>query len=306
MEIYLPVAQMSVHWLLILGLGMAIGILSGMLGVGGGFLLTPLLIFTGIPPSIAVATTASHLTASSMSGAVAQWRKRAIDLKMAAVMTIGGIIGTAAGVWLFGVLRRAGQMDVVVSASYVILLGTIGGLMLRESLSTLRATRGSTATAARRFGQHLWIHGLPFKERFPASRLYISVIPPLVIGFTVGVLSAILGVGGGFIVVPAMIYILRMPTNVVTGTSLAQIIVITAATTVLQAVNNHAVDAMLAVLLVIGGVVGAQFGVRIGARLRGEQLRLVLALMVIAVALRLFIGLVARPGELYSIVVGST
>jgi uncharacterized membrane protein YfcA len=306
MEIYLPVAQMSVHWLLILGLGMAIGILSGMLGVGGGFLLTPLLIFAGIPSSIAVATTASHITASSMSGAMAHWRKRAIDLKMAAVMTVGGIVGTGVGVWLFGVLRRAGQMDFVVSASYVILLGTIGALMLRESLASLRAARGGPVAATRRFGQHLWIHGLPFKERFPASRLYISVIPPLVIGFVVGVLSAILGVGGGFVVVPAMIYILRMPTSVVTGTSLAQIIVITAATTVLQSVNNHAVDAMLAILLVTGGVVGAQFGVRIGARLRGEQLRLVLALVVIAVALRLFVGLVARPSDLYSIVLGST
>jgi len=306
MEIYLPVAQMSVSWVLLLGLGMAIGILSGMLGVGGGFLLTPLLIFSGIPSSIAVATTASHITASSMSGAIAQWRKRAIDLKMAAVMTLGGIVGTIAGVWLFGVLRRAGQMDVVVSISYVLLLGTIGTLMLRESLGTLRAARGGTVTPARRFGQHLWIHGLPFKQRFPASRLYISVIPPLAIGFMVGALSAILGVGGGFIVVPAMIYVLRMPTNVVTGTSLAQIIVITAATTVLQSVNNHAVDAFLAIVLVAGGVIGAQIGVRIGARLRGEQLRLMLALMVIGVALRLFFGLVARPHELYSIASGST
>jgi uncharacterized membrane protein YfcA len=306
MEIYLPVAQMSVSWVLLLGLGMAIGILSGMLGVGGGFLLTPLLIFSGIPSSIAVATTASHITASSMSGAIAQWRKRAIDLKMAAVMTVGGIVGTIAGVWLFGVLRRAGQMDVVVSISYVLLLGTIGALMLRESLGTLRAARGGAATPTRRVGQHLWIHGLPFKQRFPASRLYISVIPPLVIGFAVGALSAILGVGGGFIVVPAMIYLLRMPTNVVTGTSLAQIIVITAATTVLQSVNNHAVDAFLAIVLVVGGVVGAQIGVRIGARLRGEQLRLMLALMVIAVALRLFFGLVARPHELYSIASGIT
>jgi len=257
MEIYLPVAQMSVSWVLLLGLGMGIGILSGMLGVGGGFLLTPLLIFSGIPSSIAVATTASHITASSMSGAIAQWRKRAIDLKMAAVMTLGGIIGTIAGVWLFGVLRRAGQMDVVVSISYVLLLGTIGTLMLRESLGTLRASRGGAVTPARRFGQHLWIHGLPFKQRFPASRLYISVIPPLAIGFAVGVLSSILGVGGGFVVIPAMIYILRMPTNVVTGTSLAQIIVITAATTVLQSVNNHAVDAFLAIVLVLGGVIGA-------------------------------------------------
>jgi hypothetical protein len=284
---------------------MAIGILSGMLGVGGGFLLTPLLIFSGIPSSIAVATTASHITASSMSGAMAHWRKRAIDLKMAAVMTIGGIIGTGAGVWLFGVLRRAGQMDLVVSASYVILLGTIGALMLRESLASLRATRGNPAAATKRFGQHSWIHGLPFKERFPASRLYISVIPPLIIGFVVGVLSAILGVGGGFVVVPAMIYILRMPTNVVTGTSLAQIIVITAATTVLQSVNNHAVDAMLAVLLVTGGVVGAQFGVRVGARLRGEQLRLLLALLVLAVAVRLLVGLVVRPDDPFSVQIGA-
>ena len=306
MEIYLPVAQMSVSWVLLLGLGMAIGILSGMLGVGGGFLLTPLLIFSGIPSSIAVATTASHITASSMSGAIAQWRKRAIDLKMAAVMTVGGIVGTVAGVWLFGVLRRAGQMDVVVSISYVLLLGTIGALMLRESLGTLRAARGGAVTPTRRFGQHLWIHGLPFKQRFPASRLYISVIPPLAIGFAVGALSAILGVGGGFIVVPAMIYVLRMPTNVVTGTSLAQIIVITAATTILQSVNNHAVDAFLALVLISGGVIGAQIGVRIGARLRGEQLRLMLALMVIAVALRLFFGLVASPHELYSIASGST
>ena len=306
MEIYLPVAQMSVSWVLLLGLGMGIGTLSGMLGVGGGFLLTPLLIFSGIPSSIAVATTASHITASSMSGAIAQWRKRAIDLKMAAVMTLGGIVGTIAGVWLFGVLRRAGQMDVVVSISYVLLLGTIGALMLPESLGTLRAARGGAVIPARRSGQHLWIHGLPFKQRFPASRLYISVIPPLAIGFMVGALSSILGVGGGFIVVPAMIYILRMPTNVVTGTSLAQIIVITAATTVLQSVNNHAVDAFLAVVLVLGGVIGAQIGVRIGARLRGEQLRLMLALMVIAVALRLFFGLVARPHELYSIASGST
>lgn len=304
MELYLPIAEMSVHWLVVLGLGGAIGFLSGMLGVGGGFLLTPLLIFYGIPSAIAVATTASHITASSMSGALAQWRKRAIDPKMAAVMTLGGIAGTGVGVWLFGVLRRAGQMDVVVSASYVMLLGTIGALMLNESLRTLRASRGSTPAPPRRSGQHLWIHGLPFKERFPASRLYISVIPPIAIGFAVGVLSAIMGVGGGFVIVPAMIYLLRMPTNLVIGTSLAQIIAITATTTVLQSLNNHAVDMMLALLLILGGVVGAQFGVRAAARLRGEQLRLLLALLVLAVAARLLFGLVARPDDLYSVAVG--
>ena len=304
MEIYLPIAEMSVHWLVILGLGGAIGFLSGLLGVGGGFLLTPLLIFAGIPSPIAVATTSSHITASSMSGALAQWRKRAVDLKMAAVMTLGGVVGTGAGVWLFGVLRRSGQMDVVISASYVILLGAIGALMLRESLNTLRASRGGMTAPLRRSGQHLWIHGLPFKERFPTSRLYISVIPPVVIGLTVGALSAILGVGGGFIAVPAMIYLLRMPTNIVMGTSLVQVIFVTAVTTVLQAINNHAVDAILALLLIAGGVVGAQLGVRAAARMRGEQLRLLLALLVLAVAVRLLFGLVARPHDLYSISVG--
>jgi hypothetical protein len=305
MEIYLPIAGISVHWLVILGLGAAVGFLSGLLGVGGGFLLTPLLIFTGIPSSIAVATTASHITASSMSGALAQWRKRAIDLKMAVVMTLGGVAGTGSGVWLFGVLRRAGQMDVVVAISYVLLLGTIGTLMLRESLATLRAAHGGATAPASR-GQHLWIHGLPLKTRLPTSRLYISVIPPVAIGFLVGALSAILGIGGGFIVVPAMIYLLRMPTNVVIGTSLVQIIVIAAVTTVLQSVNNHAVDAMLALLLIIGGVIGAQFGVRMSARMRGEQLRLLLALIVLAVAAGLLYGLVMRPADLYSVAMGAT
>lgn len=299
MEIYLPIAEMSVRWLVILGLGGAIGFLSGMLGVGGGFLLTPLLIFAGIPSAVAVATTSSHVTASSMSGALAQWRKGAIDLKMAAVMTLGGLAGTAVGVWLFAVLRRSGQMDVIISAGYVVLLGAIGALMLKDSLDALRGT-----VAAPRRAQHIWIHGLPFKERFPASRLYISVIPPVAIGFMVGVLSAVLGVGGGFVIVPAMIYVLRMPANVVMGTSLAQIIVMAAATTVMQSTSNHAVDAMLALFLVVGGVIGAQFGVRVGAKLRGEQLRLLLAILVLAVALRLLYGLIARPSDLYSVTVG--
>jgi uncharacterized membrane protein YfcA len=299
MEIYLPIAEMSVRWLVILALGGAIGFLSGMLGVGGGFLLTPLLIFAGIPSSVAVATTSSHVTASSMSGALAQWRKGAIDLKMAAVMTLGGLAGTGTGVWLFAILRRSGQMDVIISAGYVVLLGTIGALMLKDSLDALRGT----APRARR-NQHLWIHGLPFKQRFPASRLYISIIPPIVIGFAVGVLSAVLGVGGGFVIVPAMIYVLRMPASIVMGTSLAQIIVMAAATTVLQAMGNHTIDAMLALFLIVGGVIGAQFGVRVGAKLRGEQLRLLLALLVIGVALRLLYGLVAQPADLYSVTVG--
>lgn len=301
MEIYLPIAEMSVHWLLILGLGAAIGFLSGLLGVGGGFLLTPLLIFAGIPSPIAVATTASHLTASSMSGALAQWRRRAVDLKMAAVMTLGGLVGTGFGVWLFGVLRRSGQMDVIVSASYVLLLGTIGFLMLRESASAVRASAGGGSVPSRVAGQHLWIHGLPLKERFPASRLYISVIPPVAIGFAIGALSAVLGIGGGFIAVPAMIYLLRMPTNIVMGTSLVQIILVTASTTILQAVNNHAVDIVLALLLIVGGVVGAQFGVRAASRLRGEYLRLLLALLVLAVGAKLLFDLVSTPNDIYSV-----
>ena len=302
MEIYLPIAEMSVHWLIVLGMGGAIGFLSGLFGVGGGFLLTPLLIFYGVPAEVAVATTSSHITASSISGALAQWRRLAVDLKMGAVMAGGGLFGTTAGVWLFTVMRRYGQMDLLVSSSYVILLGTVGGLMLSESLAALRASR-SGAPPARR-APHLWMHGLPFKMRFRESRLYISVIPPVVIGFFVGVLSAIMGVGGGFVIVPAMIYLLRMPTNVVMGTSLFQIIIVTAATTILQATTNYSVDIVLALFLILGGVIGAQLGVRAGERLRGEQLRLLLALLVLAVALRLFVGLVVKPDDPFSVTVG--
>jgi len=299
MEIYLPIAEMSVHWLIVLGMGGAIGFLSGLFGVGGGFLLTPLLIFYGVPAEVAVATTSSHITASSMSGALAQWRRRALDLKMGTVMAAGGLAGTTFGVWLFTLMRRYGQMDLLVSASYVILLGTVGALMLNESLGALRAARGGAPPPRR--AQHLWMHGLPFKMRFRQSRLYISVIPPLAIGCFVGILSAIMGVGGGFVIVPAMIYLLRMPTNVVMGTSLFQIIIVTAATTILQATTNYSVDIVLALFLILGGVVGAQLGVRAGERLRGEQLRLLLALLVLAVALRLFIGLVVKPDDLFSV-----
>jgi uncharacterized membrane protein YfcA len=300
MEIYLPVAEMSVNWLFIVALGLGVGFLSGMFGVGGGFLMTPLLVFTGIPSTVAVATTLSHITASSMSGALAQWRKRAIDFTMAGVMLAGGIAGTLCGVWLVALMRRQGQMDLIVALTYVIMLGTIGTLMLRESLASLRAYRSGVAISRRPVNRG-WIHALPFKMRFRQSRLYISVIPPLVIGFAVGALSAVMGIGGGFIIVPAMIYILRMPTNVVMGTSLVQIIAVTAITTVLQATSNYAVDIILAGLLVLGGVVGAQLGVRAGAKLRGEQLRLLLALIVLAVGAGLAWQLVAHPADVYSL-----
>lgn len=303
MEIYLPVAEMSVHWLVLLGMGAGIGFLSGMFGVGGGFLLTPLLIFYGVPAEVAVATTASHLTASSMAGAVAQWRRRVIDFKMAAVMLLGGLAGSALGVQLFAILRRIGQADVVVSAGYVILLGSIGGLMLNESLRALRAAKGNVPR--RGSERHNWVHGLPLKLRFRTSRLYISVIPPVVLGLIVGILSSILGVGGGFIIVPAMIYLLRMPTAVVVGTSLVQIVFVTAMTTVLHAVADYSVDAMLALFLILGGVVGAQYGVRLASRLPGEQLRLFLAVLVLGVGARLLYGLVVTPHDIYSITAGT-
>ncbi len=304
MEIYLPVAEMSVYWLVMIGLGLGVGFLSGMFGVGGGFLMTPLLVFSGIPSTVAVATTLSHVTASSMSGALAQWRKGAIDFTMAGVMLSGGLVGTVLGVWLFALMRRQGQMDLIVSLTYVIMLGSIGTIMLRESLTTLKAYR-SGVTPSSRPVNHVWIHRLPLKMRFRQSRLYISVIPPIALGFSVGALGAIMGIGGGFIIVPAMIYLLRMPTNVVMGTSLIQIIALTAVTTVLQATSNYSVDIVLALLLVIGGVVGAQLGVRAGSKLRGEQLRLLLAVVVLTVCLGLLWGLVANPRDVYSLTLGA-
>lgn len=303
MEIYLPIAEMSVHWLALIAMGAGVGLLSGMFGVGGGFLLTPLLIFYGVPAEVAVATTASHLTASSMAGAIAQWKRRVIDFRMAGVMLAGGIGGSVLGVQLLAILRRLGQAELVVAAGYVVLLGTIGSLMLNESWRTLRAAKSSTPRPPAE--RHHWIHALPLKMRFYTSRLYISAIPPLVLGIIVGILSSILGVGGGFIIVPAMIYLLRMPTSVVVGTSLAQIVVVTATTTILQAVSNYAVDIMLALFLILGGVVGAQAGVRLAARLQGEWLRLMLAVLVLAVGLRLLYGLVATPRELYALTLGT-
>ena len=305
MEIYLPVAQLSVNWAMILGVGAAVGFLSGMFGVGGGFLMTPLLVFYGIPPGIAVATQASHITASSLSGALAQWRRHGVDAKMGAMLLSGGLAGSAIGVYIFRELQRLGQIELVVTASYVVLLGSIGGLMLNESIRAIRKARSGESTAPIKAGQHGWIHGLPFKIRFRRSKLYISVIPPVVLGCLVGVLTAIMGVGGGFIMVPAMIYLLRMPTNVVIGTSQFQILFVTAATTILHATSDQTVDIVLAFLLVIGGVVGVQFGVRVGSQMRGEQLRALLAVLVVGVALRLFIGLVTTPGDIYSIVAGT-
>ena len=305
MEVYLPVAELSVNWAMILAMGAAVGFLSGMFGVGGGFLMTPLLVFYGIPPGIAVATQASHITASSVSGALAQWRRQGVDAKMGLMLLAGGLVGSAGGVYVFRILQRLGQIELVVTASYVLLLGSIGGLMLNESIRTMRSARSGVAPPTGKVGQHSWIHGLPFKVRFRRSKLYISVIPPLVLGVLVGVLTAIMGVGGGFIIVPAMIYLLRMPTNVVIGTSQFQILFVTAATTMLHAASDQTVDIVLAFLLVVGGVVGVQLGVRVGSQLRGEQLRALLAILVVAVALRLLAGLITTPNDIYSIMAGT-
>lgn len=303
MEIYLPIAGLSVHWLALLGMGAGVGFLAGMFGVGGGFLLTPLLIFYGIPAEVAVATTASHLTASSMAGAVAHWRRRVIDFRMAGVMLAGGVAGSALGVQLVALLRRVGQADLVVSIGYVLLLGSIGTLMLNESLRAVRAAKSEVPRPQPE--RHHWIHALPLKMRFYTSRLYVSAIPALALGAMVGVLSSVLGVGGGFILVPAMIYLLRMPPNVVVGTSLVQIVAITATTTVFQSLSNYTVDAMLALFLILGGVTGAQYGVRVAARMHGEMLRLLFAILILGVGVRLLYGLVITPRELYAITAGT-
>lgn len=301
MQIYLPIAELSVNAIVILGMGGAVGFLSGMFGVGGGFLMTPLLIFAGIPPAVAVATEANQIVASSVSGALVHWRRRAVDVKMGVVLLIGGVLGSFLGVWIFSLLRSLGQVDLLISLCYVVFLGAIGALMLIESLGAIRRSRQGKPSTARRPGQHSWVHGLPFKTRFRSSKLYISVIPPLAIGATVGILAAIMGVGGGFIMVPAMIYLLRMPTNVVVGTSLFQIIFVTGLVTILHSVQNQTVDVVLALLLLAGGVIGAQFGARAGQKLNGEQLRALLALMVLAVCVRLALGLLLTPDELFSL-----
>jgi uncharacterized membrane protein YfcA len=301
LQVYLPIAEISVNLLVMLGLGAAVGFLSGMFGVGGGFLLTPFLIFSGISAPIAVATGANQIVATSVSGALAQWRRNNIDVRMGTVLIVGGVAGAFIGVLVLKVLREAGQAGLIISLTYVALLGTIGALMLGESIRAIRRARAGKHPSGRKPGQHNWVHGLPLKMRFPRSRLYISAIPPLVIGSLVGLLTAFLGVGGGFIMVPAMIYLLRMPTNIVIGTSTFQIIFVTAVVTILHASFNHSLDVVLALILAAGGVMGGQFGVRAGQKLRGEQLRALLALLVLAVAIRLLFDLVLKPADLYSI-----
>ena len=300
MQIYLPIAEMSLNALILLGLGGGVGFLSGMFGVGGGFLMTPLLIFIGVPPAVAVATEANQVVAASVSGALAHWRRRNVDVKMGIVLLVGGIAGSSLGVVLFTLLRKLGQIDLVISMAYVVFLGIIGTLMVFESARAWARSR-NPAYPRRRLHQHTWMHGLPFKMRFRTSKLYISALLPLAIGIFVGILAAIMGVGGGFVMVPAMIYLLGMPTSVVVGTSLFQIVFVTANVTLLQAINNQTVDIVLALLLLVGGVIGAQLGAMFGTRLRGEQLRALLGLIVLVVCARILYSLVITPDDLFSL-----
>lgn len=300
MQIYLPIAEMSLNVFLLLGMGGLVGFLSGMFGVGGGFLMTPLLIFAGVPPAVAVATGANQITAASVSGAQAHWRRGGVDLKMGIVLIIGGAAGSFVGAAIFTKLKALGHVELLISLSYVVFLGGIGFLMLVESArEALRRRRGEKPAPLRR--KRSWIDALPFKMRFRKSRQYLSVLLPLVVGGFVGVLVAIMGVGGGFIMVPAMIYLLNMPTSVVIGTSLLQITVVTACVTLLHSINTQTVDVMLALLLLIGAVIGAQAGARFGGRLKGEQLRGLLGIIVLMVGAKLAFDLVLQPDELYSV-----
>lgn len=304
MDIYLPIAEVAVNAPLIVALGALVGFISGLFGIGGGFLMTPLLVFFGIPAPVAVSSMALHVAGSSMSSVMAYSRRRAVDWRMGGVLASGGVIGAIAGVEIFRLLRLLGQADLIVALAYLVFLGVIGGLMLWESLGQIMRRRGGQPNPPHRDRRPIWLYGLPLKVRFPRSRLYISVIPPLALGLFVGVLSAIMGVGGGFILVPAMIYILRMPAGMVVGTSLFQIIITTALTGVLQAGRNQTVDVVLATLLLVGGVIGAQLGARASSRFRAEELRAILALIVLLVGLRMGLGLFLTPEEPFVLMTG--
>ena len=301
MQIYLPIADLPVNVFLILGMGLAVGFISGMFGIGGGFLMTPLLIFVGIAPGVAVASVASHIAASSCSGAISYWRRKAVDPPLALMLLGGGILGTGTGVWLFTVMRALDQLDLMIGLSYLILLSAVGGLMAWESIRAILRTRSGRPVVLHRAGTHLWFHGLPIKFRFKRSRIYVSAIPIWVIGFIIGFLGAIMGIGGGFLLVPMLIYFLRVPTATVIGTSMILTLVTMASATVMHAVTNQQVDALLAFILMIGGVIGAQFGARAGQKMTGEYLRLLLGVLVLMVGLRFAYALVIEPGDLYSI-----
>ena len=301
MTLYLPIAEMSVSVAVYLALGAAVGFISGLFGVGGGFLMTPLLTFLGIPPAVAVATCNVHVVASSVSGAVVHYRRNNVDVKMALVMLAAGLVGTAIGVDVVRLLRKAGLFELTVSLTYVTFLGVVGTLTLIEGINTWRHVQTVGVPSPRKSGQHNWVDRLPFKVRFQRSKLYISVVPPMVIGMFIGFMSAIMGIGGGFIYIPAMIYILRMPTSVVVGTSLFQIVFVAAFAAILHASQNHTVDIVLAAILLVGGVVGAQFGTVAGEKLRSDQMRILLGVLVLIVAARMGYDLVVTPNDLFSL-----
>lgn len=304
MDIYLPIAEVSVNWPLLVLLGATVGFVSGLFGIGGGFLMAPILIFLGIPPSVAVASQASHVVASSTSGVINYTSRKLVDYRIGGIMAAGGVVGALLGVELFRYLRLLGQADLVVALSYLLFLGAIGALMLYESLGEiLRRVRGEVMPHKER-RRPLWLYGLPLRMRFPRSGLYISVIPPIGLGVFVGMMSAIMGVGGGFILVPAMLYVLRMRAQVVVGTSLFQIIITTAMTTVLQSGRNQTVDIVLSTILLLGGVIGAQYGARLSGRFRAEELRVALAIIVLLVGIYMGLELFVRPSDLFSFAPG--
>lgn len=296
--IYLPIAEMPVNVLLVLLVSGAVGFVSGLVGVGGGFIMTPALIFLGVPAPVAVATGASQIAATSFSGIMTQTRRKAVDWRMGLLLSIGGVAGSASGVWLFQRLLRLGQLDLIISLLYLVLLSSVGFLMLSESYALIRGRPTRGVSILRRPARTV-AHTLPFRIAFPRSGLYISVIPPLALGFAIGALAAIMGIGGGFILIPAMIYLLRMPTNVVVGTSLFQVLIVASLVVVLQSAATRTVDLVLAALLMLGGVIGAQFGARIGAGLKNEQVRGLLGVLLIAASLKFLWDLVIPPTEPY-------
>ncbi|WP_019221358.1 sulfite exporter TauE/SafE family protein [Bartonella senegalensis] len=301
MSIYLPIAEMSLNMLILIGMGVVAGFFSGLFGIGGGFLITPLLIFYNIPPAIAVGTGANQMIASSVTGAITHFRRRTLDIKLGILLAIGGGIGSLAGILIFSVLKKLGQLDLMISLLYVVLLGSVGSLMIIESWRDILRQRRAQKVNIRLAGRHNWIHRLPLKMRFRTSMIYVSILPVLAIGFIVGLLSSIMGIGGGFFMIPALIYLLRVPTSVVIGTSLFQITFVSSFTTVLQSVSNQSVDIVLAFLLMLGGSIGAQYGTRAGRKLKAEQLRLALACLVLIVCMRLAFQLFIRPDNLFSL-----
>jgi uncharacterized protein len=301
MQLYLPIAELPLNLFLLLGMGGAIGFISGLFGVGGGFLLTPLLIFVGVPAPVAVATSSVHIAASSVTGALTYWRRNALDVKLGSVLVVGGVFGTFLGVLFFNQMRRLGHLDLVITLAYVTLLMSVGCLMFVESIGSMLQSRRGKIVSLRKAGEHAWYEQLPFPMRFHRSKMSTSVIPVVMLGAVIGFIGTVLGIGGGFLVVPALIYFFRVPTSIVVGTSLFQIVITMIVATLLHGIISQAVDVLLALTLVIGGVIGAQFGTRAGQALKGEQFRLLLALLILIVGIRFALEIVGQPNDIFSI-----